>query len=147
VGKGITITIAILIVGGGYLLLDRQQFLTQSPPSSTYPNTQPSTSILDFEEAHRFNSTEETQNYRFALRVGKVYRMQTYYEYHYLGDGKVWIKDFSDPEFCLENGFIVRVGSPFAIGFASPAVGRHYLVTPIDVGMKILVVRIEKISE
>lgn len=81
------------------------------------------------------------------MRIGKDYRMQTYWVYQYLGDGKVWIKDYSDPEFVDEGGYIVQVGYSFAIGFTAPAEGRHYWVTPIKVGSRTLRLRIEDICE
>ena len=80
------------------------------------------------------------------MRTGKDYRIQTYWVYRHLGNGKILIKDYSDPDFVRESRFIVRVGVPFSIGFVNTP-GRHYIATPVFIDSQSLILRIESIEE
>ena len=115
------------------------QILRSSEPSTTSTNTEKT--ILDFSELERFNSTEETEDYRFEMRVGEAYRLQDC-EYHYLGDGKMLIKDFSDPEFVKEYRWLLQIGNKPTIGTK-----RSYSVTVIEVRSAAIVFRIETMRD
>lgn len=96
--------------------------------------------VLDFSELEKFNSVEETENYRFEMRVEEVYRLQDH-EYHYLGDGKMLIKSYSDPEFVKEYRWLLQIGNKPTIG-----TGRSYFVTVIEVRSAAILFRIEMIK-
>lgn len=151
-GKITGIIVILAIVSGGYFFLIRQQNYTEDSPSVTYPSTQPSTetNILDFEELSRFDSLEQIGDYRFEMRVGKVYRLQDK-EYHYLGDGKMLVKDFGDPEYIKEYRWMLQVGVGPVIGawgndeMGKALPGRGYSTTVIKVEAKTVLLRIEEI--
>lgn len=166
--KKIILVIAVLLLGGYYIiegmdiLTPETEIQTQPPrtlqerdPNETIPLEESSSDpirgsgILDFNELSRFDSVEEIGDYRFEMRVGEVYRLQEM-EYHYLGNGRMLAKSFSDPEFVTEYRWMLVVGYPapyFGVlgydeeGKAKP--GRGYGSTVIKAESKMALLRIE----
>lgn len=171
-GKEIIIVVAVLLLGGCFLF-GGTDILTPKPQAQTQPprllerdvhervtieeSSEPTTEsgILDFSEAHRFDSVEEIGKIRFTMTVGKVYKMGNHNEYSYHGiktqyshtGGAVHVTDTSDPEYTIVHRYLFMVGQGFSIWFLPVGEGRYYTVTVIEFGPRVLKLRIEDIMD
>ncbi len=170
--KKFIIVVAVLLLGGCFLF-GGTDILTPKPQAQTQPprllerdvhervtieeSSEPTTEsgILDFSEAHRFDSVEEIGKIRFTMTVGKVYKMGNHNEYSYHGiktqyshtGGAVHVRDTSDPEYSTECKYLLMVGDGLPIWFLPVGEGRSYSVRVLEVGPTVLKLRIEEIKD